>query len=352
MLITDGFGSAGGIGQYNRDLMTALSESDCVTSVLALPRFGIPDAPIADKVTQLRPLQSAAAFSARTLQLAVSRRFDAVFCGHLYMAPLAATVSRMINRPLWLQVHGIEAWPRPGIALRKATAMAQLVTSVSRYTRRQLLQWSDIAPERVRVLPNTVAAGFQPRLRSADLAARLGLTGRRIVLTVGRMSSSERYKGHERVMAALPQVAQRHPNIAYLVVGGGDDVPRLSALAHSSGNGSRVVFTGAVPEDELADYFALADVFAMPSTGEGFGIVFLQAAASGLPVIGSNSDGSCDALADGRIGPTLDPDDPAALVSAIVDSIEGRVETAATRVQSFSFRNYACHVDELIQQLT
>lgn len=349
-LITDGFGSTGGIGQFNRDLMTALSHSNRLTSAVALPRFGIPDAQIAHNVTQLPPLQNAAAFATRALQLAMSRRFDAVFCGHLYMAPLAAMIGRMIGRPLWLQVHGIEAWSRPGIALRRATAGAALVTSVSRYTRRRLLQWSDIAPERVRVLPNTVAASFQPRVRSAKLAARLGLAGRRIVLTVGRMSSAERYKGHERVMAALPLVAHHYPDVAYLVVGGGDDLPRLNALAHSSGIGSRVVFTGAVPADELADYFALADVFAMPSTGEGFGIVFLQAAASGLPVIGCSSDGSRDALADGRIGPVVDPDDNAALVSAIVDSLDGRVTIDAARVQSFSFKNYAVHVDELIQQ--
>ena len=94
---------------------------------------------------------------------------------------------------------------------------------------------------------------------------------------------------------------------AYLVVGDGDDRQRLEELAQTTGVAHAMQFAGHVPHRELPDYFRLADVFVMPSTGEGFGIAFLEAAASGLPVIGGNRDGSVDALADGTIGTLVDP---------------------------------------------
>jgi glycosyltransferase involved in cell wall biosynthesis len=78
-------------------------------------------------------------------------------------------------------------------------------------------------------------------------------------------------------------------------------------MARESGVADRVTFAGQVPDEELPDYSALAHVFAMPSTGEGFGIVFLEAAATGLPIVGGNRDGSVDALAEGRIGRLVDP---------------------------------------------
>src|SRR5262249_13068089 len=155
--------------------------------------------------------------------------------------------------------------------------------------------------------PNTVTSGYTPRPRRDDLISRHGLMGRRIILTVGRLAASERYKGHDRLIAALPGVLLRVPDIAYLIVGGGDDQSRLEHLASESGITDRVTFAGHVPDEELPDYFALAHVFAMPSTGEGFGIVFLEAAATGVQIIGGNRDGSVDALAEGRIGRLVDP---------------------------------------------
>ena len=84
-----------------------------------------------------------------------------------------------------------------------------------------------------------------------------------------------------------------------------------------AGVGAAVRFVGQVARQELPDYYRLADVFVMPSTGEGFGIVFLEASAADLPVIGGNRDGSVDALAEGRIGTLIDPDDVHGLVEAI-----------------------------------
>jgi phosphatidylinositol alpha-1,6-mannosyltransferase len=350
-LLTDGFGAGGGIARYNRDLITALSQSAWMSEIAIVPRFAVATSATPAKVHQFAPSTGRTSWIARALALAAIQRFDAVFCGHLNAIPLAAAIARVLRVPLWVQVHGIEAWQPRGALHRRGLATAALITSVSRYTRSRLLAWANVAPHRVRVLPNAAASGYGPRQKRCDLAARHGLSGRRIILTVGRLSATERYKGHDRLIDALPSILARVTDAAYLIVGSGDDLPRLEQLARDGGVADRVVFAGHVADGELPDYFALADVFAMPSTGEGFGIVFLEAAASGLPVIGGNRDGSIDALAEGRIGRLVDPESRKEIEAAAVDALEDRQTVDAAQVQRFSFTQFASHVDELVRHL-
>ena len=348
-LITDGFGAGGGIARYNRDLMTALARSPRVSGIVALPRFGSTGPDLLPRgVVQLPAVKSRFAWIGRAIALAIKQRFDAVFCGHMNAAPFAALLARAVGRPLWLQAHGIEAWEARGAPYRRAVKEARLVTAVSRHTRSRLLEWSDADPARVRVLPNTIHAIGRRQAKPPALVARHGLEGKRVILTVGRLSPAERYKGHDRVIAALPAVAERVQDVAYLIVGSGEDAERLRGLAVEKGVADRLVFAGQVADAELSDYFNVADVFAMPSTGEGFGIVFLEAAAAGLPVIGCGRDGSRDALAEGRAGAMVDPGDGAALAAAIVAGLEGRIDVAGDAVSRFAFENFSRHVDELV----
>lgn len=351
-LVTDAYGTSGGIGQYNRDLLDALAQSETVGEVVVLPRHGQAGSAIMPaKVRQEPARRDRTAWSTRAVALAWRWRPDVIFCGHINAAPLAGLLARVLSRPLWVQVHGIEAWDERQAAVRRAIESATLVTSVSRYTRQRLLGWCNVAPEHVRVLPNTVAADYAPRPRRADLVARYGLEGRKLVMTVGRLAAAERYKGHDRVIAALPEVAQQVPEAAYLIVGAGDDQSRLEAVAKERGVERRVLFAGAVAASELADTYALGDVFAMPSTGEGFGIVFLEAAMMGLPVVGGTRDGSLDALADGRIGRAIDPLDRPALVAALVEALQGRQPRDASAAQRFGIAHFARHVDGLVAKL-
>jgi phosphatidylinositol alpha-1,6-mannosyltransferase len=348
-LVTDASSEGGGIARYNRDLMDALAQSAAISNVVVLPRAGSGGATQPRKIKSLPPSSNAYAWSARALRLALRRRFDAIFCGHLNAVPLAAGLARFTRRPLWVQVHGIDAWEPRGRLYSDALGDAALVTSVSRYTRAKLLTWAGISPHRVRVLPNTISTDFVPRTPAADLIARHRLNGKRVILTVGRLAASERYKGNDRIIAALPDVLARIPNAVYLIVGSGDDQARLEQLARAHAVSERVIFAGQVPAERLADYFACAHVFAMPSTGEGFGIVFLEAAAMGLPVIAGNADGSVDALADGSIGRLVDPTSQDQIVAAIVDALDGRVPPRRDEVQRFSFDNFSKHVDELVR---
>jgi phosphatidylinositol alpha-1,6-mannosyltransferase len=152
-----------------------------------------------------------------------------------------------------------------------------------------------------------------------------------VLLTVGRLSASERYKGHEQVFAVLPALRARFPTIVHVVAGSGDDRERLESRARElAGDPEAVRFLGFVPEEDLPDLYRLADLYVMPSSQEGFGIVYLEAAACGLKVVGGAGGGSGDAVADERIGVLVDPSDGKALIEAVVRLLgQGRVDQAA-----------------------
>jgi phosphatidylinositol alpha-1,6-mannosyltransferase len=300
-LVTDAFGGRGGIAQYNRDFLCALAAGDGVSSITVLPRLA-PDAPTTpETIEQLPPHPSRIAYSAAAVGAAVSRPIDLVFCGHLFMAPLAALIARAKGAKLIVQTHGIEAWLKPRKLQRAALESADLVLCVSRYTRAAVLSWAAIVPERVLVVPNTVREVFTPGDGSAA-RAELGLGNKRVLVTVSRLDATQQYKGQDRVIAAIPGLIEKGHDICYLVIGEGDDRSRLETLANEAGVSDRVRFLGAIGLQKLIEIYRTADLFVMPSVGEGFGIVFLEAMASGAPALGLNIAGAKDALADGQLG--------------------------------------------------
>ena len=317
-LVTEAFGGRGGIAQYNRDLIEALAGH--VGPLLVLPRLA-PDAPASPQgVEQAPPRPSKLGYLVETLRLAFTHEVELVFCGHLFMAPLALLVCRITGARLVLQVHGIEAWSAPSPLRRYAAARSDLVLCVSRDTRRRVLAWLGGPPERVAVLANTVRPIFRPgdrgeARRRMDLPAEAAL-----LLSVGRLSGSERYKGQDRVIAALPSLTAARPGLTYVVAGDGDDRPRLEALAKSLGVQESVRFLGAVADADLVSLYQAVDLFVLPSTGEGFGIVFLEAMASGTPALGFADGGAADALGDGRLGHIADPADLAGAILAALDA--------------------------------
>jgi glycosyltransferase involved in cell wall biosynthesis len=147
---------------------------------------------------------------------------------------------------------------------------------------------------------------------------RYGIAARQpVILTVSRLDSSEKYKGYDTVLKALPAVLQSIPDVRYLIVGKGDDRSRIERIIAESGLESCVTVAGDIADEELCDHYNLCDVFAMPSKGEGFGIVFLEAMACGKPVLAGNKDGSVDALRCGELGVLVDPDNVDEIASAL-----------------------------------
>lgn len=325
-LVTDAYGGHGGIARQSRDVIAAMCADRDVGRVVALPRLADePGEPLPDKLIFDRASAGGIGgfFTTLLKHLLTGPRFDLVYCNHINLAPFAILAAKIARAPSVVCLHGVEAWTPPKRWLtRRAIHRADLVMAVSGLTLERFRQWCPMPPERCVVLPNAVdLSEFAMTGRDEALAAQLSLAGRTVIMTLGRMDASEQAKGVDRVIAALPKVMRERPDIAYLVVGRGDDRPRLEALAAASGVADRVVFAGEIAEAEKAAYYNLADAYVMPSVGEGFGLVFLEALACGLPCVGSNIDGGREALREGAFGQLIDPTDPDALVGAILKAV-------------------------------
>jgi glycosyltransferase involved in cell wall biosynthesis len=326
VLVTDAFGGRGGIAQFNRDLLGALCSHPNVSEVTALPRV-IADEKPAVPARLVYETGSARGKIAYTYhfgkRLTTRDRFGAVICGHIHLLPLAAIAAWRNRVPLILIIHGIEAWQRPRtVGLCRSLQVVDKFVSVSHFTRQRFLEWSALEEKRGCVIPNCVnTSRFCPGPRAEHLVKRYDLAGRQVLMTVARLSSPDRYKGIDEVLELMPSLVQENPNLTYVIAGDGHDRPRLQSKAASLGVAGNVVFTGYIPEEEKADYYRLADVFAMPGRGEGFGIVYLEAMACGIPVVASKADASREAVLEGQLGQMVDPGDLHEIRTAICKAL-------------------------------
>jgi glycosyltransferase involved in cell wall biosynthesis len=270
------------------------------------------------------PLRTSA-YAAKLIGLGVTQRPDLVITTHLNFTAAARILNKAAKVPYWTIAHGIDAWGIKRRSLQASVRAADRILAVSNYTRDRLLEEQDLSPEKVTVLPNTVDdQRFQIGGRPARLLEKYAIRqDQPVLLTVCRLVASEGYKGYDRVLRLLPSVLHRIPDLRYVIVGRGDDRDRVEGLVAELGLGTAVILAGFVPDEELCDYYNLCDVFAMPSKGEGFGIVYLEAMACGKPTLGGNKDGAIDALCDGRLGALIDPDDPNELAETLVQMIQG-----------------------------
>lgn len=339
-LVTDAFGGRGGIAQFNRDLLNALCSRDDLTEVVTFPRVitELPTALPSKLSFDMRSASGKQSYVRHVLRNAVGQRVDGVICGHINLVPLAALVATCKRVPLLLVTHGIEAWSAPKTRiLRQCLRRVNAFVSVSEHTRRQFLSWAPVRPGSGHVIPNCVDRHrFYPGSKRADLSERYGIFGRRVLLTVARLSAAERYKGVDEVIEVIPEIASQFSNLSYLIVGDGDDRARLQGKVEQLGIAERVVFTGYVPEHEKPDHYRLGDAFVMPGRGEGFGIAYLEALASGLPVVASTKDASCEVVTDRAMGELADPDNPADIRRAILNVLNRSTQPLDRFLERFS----------------
>ena len=347
-LVSEDYGGAGEIAQYNLDLMKAWSLTESVNSVEVLPESIQIDARLSPaKIFQHEPPSSRQGYLHAARHLLRNRRFDLIFCGHANLLPVAQYLADRSGVKIWLALHGIEAWE---LRLKPAhIASLRMVTAVSRYSRMRFLQNNRVGAGRVKVLPNTVNPMFTPGSKSVELLQNHGLLELDVLLTVARTSSTEKYKGQDRVISLMPRLLETNPNLAYVLVGEGDDQSRLAALANELQLHDRVKFVGNVEDTQLVQWYRSADLFVMPGSGVGFSLVLLQAAACGCPLVGRNDDDSMDALRDGQSGVAVDPLDPDQLFAAIAGQLQSPISFVQEMPDCFRFDNFQKHVDRLMQ---
>ena len=252
--------------------------------------------------------------SIAVLRAASTRKPALIVSTHPQFAPLLWLAGRLSGAPTWCACHGIDVWQlRPGIR-RWALRRLDRLLPVSRFTRDRLQQQLGRHCPALTVLPNSFdATRFSPGPRSPQLLRRYGLQPDQPVLfCLTRLSSTDRYKRVDALIEALPQLHPHVPGLRLLIGGSGDDRSRLEALVGRLGLSDAVLFAGPIAEEELVDHYRLATAFALPSEGEGFGTVFLEAMGCGCPVLAGDRDASPDPLADGAFGLLVDPRQPLA----------------------------------------
>ncbi|MEV6694048.1 glycosyltransferase family 4 protein [Micromonospora sp. NPDC051196] len=221
--------------------------------------------------------------------------------------------------------HGHEAgWaalPLARTALRRIGRGTDVVTYLGEYTRSRLARALDGLTELRQLAPGVDTGLYHPAVDGTDVRHRLGLTDRPVVVCVSRLVPR---KGQDMLIRAMPLIRRRVPDAALLVVGGGPYRATLTRLARQVGVEREVVFTGSVPAAELPAHYAAGDVYAMPCRTrnrgldvEGLGIVYLEASATGLPVVAGDSGGAPDAVRQGETGYVVNGRDLAELADRV-----------------------------------
>ena len=367
VLAPDAFGT-GGIERSTRTLIRALSERSAPGQVGVLSVWGgrvdLPADLPAIVVHKGRrtsggrrvTLFEKVGFSMSALRAARQWRGGLIiFACHAHLAPVAFAASKIGHAPTVVWCHGDEVWRPQRWTVRASLKRAGLVLAPSEFTANQVSHWAGLRwPPRV--LPHAVPPELKP-LGSSTVPGR--------VLAVARLETHDRYKGVDTLLRAWPKVLAMHPASELIVVGDGGDRARLERLA-GSWTDNRIRFTGRIHDRELRELYGSSAVFALPTAatvgrdaaGEGFGLVFLEAAAFGLPVVAGRSGAVPEVVEDGRTGLLVDPDDPAAVANAIGTllrdpSLRTRLGRAArSRVQTrFTFEAFGDGIEAMLHDL-
>ncbi|OAA28286.1 phosphatidylinositol alpha-1,6-mannosyltransferase [Frankia sp. EI5c] len=265
----------------------------------------------------------------RAREIARAERCDTLWFGAA--APLGLLGARLRRdigvRRVVASTHGHEvgwaALPGSRQVLRRIGSTTDVVTYLTDYTRVRLAPAFGPRPDLARLPSGVDPDLFRPGEGRDEMRKRYGLDGRPVVVCVSRLVPR---KGQDMLIRALPALRRRVPGAALLLVGGGPYRQELARLVRENDVADHVVLTGSVPWEELPAHYAAGDVFAMPCRSrraglevEGLGIVYLEASATGLPVVAGRSGGAPDAVLDNRTGVVVDGQDLRGLVRAVGD---------------------------------
>lgn len=328
-LFLEVFAQEGGIQSYIKDVFNAYQSLDYQAKLLVLrddPHSIIPFS--ADKIKFSGFRNNSTSMGRLKLSLALLKcllfnRPRHIYCGHIKLVSLTQFFSRLFNIPYTVLTYGKEVWNPLPPSEKKALQNAQQIWTISRYSGDRLAESNQINPQKIKILPcvvdsNKFAIGEKP----AELINKYQLEDSLVLFTVARLWSGDIYKGVDVTIRALPKVLTVFSNVKYLVVGRGDDQPRLQKLTTDLGIADKVIFAGFVPNEALVDHYRVADAYIMPSQ-EGFGIVYLEAMCCGKPVLSGDDDGSADPLQDGHLGWRVPHRNVDAVAQACIQILQG-----------------------------
>ncbi len=300
----------GGIEKYNREFIDALREAGA--DVFFIPLYGI-------------KLFQKISFIARVFLESFRKKPNIICCSHVAFSPICYFIKKILGIEYTVNVYGIEVANIPALH-KSALKSAKFIIKLFDQTAQNVIKQIPEVAERILALPNSVdGERFYIKEKSQNLIKRHNLRDSKIILTICRFSYSEvDNKGYEKVVRAMSDIVKKIPNVKYLLVGGGNDAERMKNLVKELGLENNVILTGPAKDEEMVDYYNLADVFILPSKREGFpAIVLLEALACGKPIIGGNQGEEYEKKNfDGKLGYTINPDNQEELKEAIINVLK------------------------------
>ena len=333
MIMTGALFYGGGIANANRLALFALLEEGYQVDVITLnetqedTEVGYPN--LTYKVAGSHKVL----FTRMCWTTLFRQRYDVVFCDHVNLALILAPLRWLGLRNYMVRLNGVEVFPEfLNWEGKLGLFAAKQRLAISRHTSEKVReQFSTIAidvcelslsPERSQ-MPSQDRQPSQLKFVAID-GSEIQLE-EQVILHVGRMSAAEQYKGQDVLIQAMPKILEHFPDAQLVLVGHGDDMGRLRELAesHTKHVQSAIVMTGFVSDEVLEQLYQSCYLFAMPSSGEGFGLVYLEAMRYAKPCIGSRVDAAKFVIVDGETGLLLDnPKDEREVADAILTLLQ------------------------------
>jgi phosphatidylinositol alpha-1,6-mannosyltransferase len=290
---------------------------------------------------------------------AARRRAKIVLAAHPHLAGPAQAMCFVAPRMKTIVcAHGMEVSEPLPFLRRRALRRADLILAPSRDTAELVAMKQGVKRNRIRVLPWALDSQFEESLAKAPLTPLpQEFPSGRVILSVGRWDSSERYKGVDHMIAALARIRTRWPEVQLVAVGEGDDRGWLENLAAEHGVRRYVHFLSGLTPAQVAACYAACEIFALPSRGEGFGLVYVEAMASGKPVIAGAHGGAPEVVQDGVTGYLVPHGDVTQLIAAL-DSLLHEPEQArqmgargkARIASEFRFQTFAKSLKKILRE--
>jgi phosphatidylinositol alpha-1,6-mannosyltransferase len=323
LMLASQLGGRGGIQYAGRLVLRALREwagPDADVTVLSLQDrpedlvdFDLAGTTVAGEGNRVKSAWKA-------WRLIRQRHWDLVLLGHLHLAPLLALISPIELPPVVGLIYGIESWQRLTRLRRCGLQKAAKLLYISQHTRRTSEHWN---PWLKRIPGEVCYLGLLPGDESSPAAGRLtGSIPGPYAVAIGRMARAEGYKGFEELIRVWPRVEQVHPGLKLVLIGDGSDRARLEALA--TDQQASVVFTGGVGDGRRDELLQNCAALCLPSRGEGFGLVYLEAMRLGKPVLAGSTDAGREVVADGVTGRAVSGLEPEELLAGILDVVGER----------------------------
>lgn len=233
---------------------------------------------------------------------------DLLICGHIF----TAIIGVLTFKPYIIYTYGMEVFTaKKKLFFRWLMKKSYKIITISDFTSNYLKNSGIPSKKIIKIYPSIDTQKFNPKIDPSYIIERYNLRDRKIILTVGRMAKNERYKGHDTIISILPEIIKKVPDIVWVVVGTGDDSERIKNDVSVCGLSNYVIFTDKVAQNDLLALYKASNVFVMPSDektdkggikAEGFGIVYAEANACGVPVIAYRAGGAKEAVKNGITG--------------------------------------------------